>query len=704
MKKIQPGIRVITGCFIALVFVSSCLLAESEGDSGATPRISLAQWSLHRELHSGELDNLDFPKVAAEAFDIHHIEWVSQFFQDKATDRAYLQQMKDRCDEHGVQSLLIMVDGEGNLGSSDPAEREQAVDNHRKWIDAAAFLGAYAIRVNGNGLGDPEDIHRALVTSLRELADIAATQDVSILVENHGMQLPDGTWTADVPAANGAWLAGVLAEVDRPNCGALPDFGNFFQYNRYQGVQDLLPFSPGMSAKSNLFDDRGEEVETSFRRMFDLINTHGYDGYVGIEYEGPDDSGLTERQGIAKTQDLIRRYFDNPRQSENAYSDFHVATVYPREQTTPMGFALVDIDGDEILDLAAIQGGWGSPLVWYERTRQDAHWQRHVIAESGPSGVRFSAGDLAAGDIDGDGDADVVGFEHPGEWHNDYTADIEPTEIHWFENLDHGASWKRHAIGRVPDFVKDVELADFNGDGQLDLVTITYRDEHNFSVFRQDGPSTWARVQNRAIENLHEGMDCGDIDGDGDQDVATNGYWLENPGGSLEADWPLRIVDDMWFSQSEEHWRKNATKVVCRDIDGDRRDEIFIAHSEKGGYPVAWYDSTDPRGGDWSRHDVTTGLTAVHTLALGDLNGDGHLDLLAGENGGHSVDGDDDRREVRLFYNEGNNLTWRESVLKNDGLYNGLIVDIDQDGHLDIAGPASHDGTPYEIWLNRRQE
>lgn len=271
-------------------------------------RISLAQWSLHRELFSGAIDNLDFPKVAAEKFGIHHIEWVSQFFQDKAEDRGYLQRMKDRCDEHGVQSLLIMIDGEGNLGSSEPTERKQAVENHRKWIDAAAFLGAHAIRVNGNGLGEPEEVKRALVMSLQELSDIAAEKGVNVLVENHGMALKDGTWTPDVPSTNGAWLADVLATVDRPNVGALPDFGNFYSYDRYQGLEDLLPYARGVSAKTNEFDTRGEDTRTDFGRMFDLIQTHGFDGYIGVEYEGPDDSGLTEYQGIQKSIDLIERY------------------------------------------------------------------------------------------------------------------------------------------------------------------------------------------------------------------------------------------------------------------------------------------------------------------------------------------------------------------------------------------------------------
>ena len=296
----------LLGSLVFLLLVAPSPVAASGSEEAC--RISLAQWSLHRELHSGVLDNLDFPQVAAEEFGIHHIEWVSQFFQDRAEDRDYLQQMKDRCDEHGVKSLLIMVDGEGNLGSSDPAERQQAVDNHRKWIDAAAFLGCHSIRVNGNGLGEPEEIKRALVRSLRELSDIATERGVNVLVENHGMTLPDGTWTPDVPSTNGAWLADALATVDRPNIGALPDFGNFYSYDRYQGLEDLLPFAHGISAKTHEFDAQGEETVTSFRRMFELIHASDFDGSIGVEDEGPDESGLTERQGRQKSIDLIRRY------------------------------------------------------------------------------------------------------------------------------------------------------------------------------------------------------------------------------------------------------------------------------------------------------------------------------------------------------------------------------------------------------------
>ena len=294
------------------LLVAAGLASEATGERAPDYRISLAQWSLHRALQNGELDNLDFPQVAAEEFGLRHIEWVSQFFQDKAEDRPYLQQMKDQCERYAVQTLLIMVDGEGHLGATDPRERRQAVANHQKWIDAAAFLGAYAIRVNGNGLGDPDDVRDALVASLRELSHRAAELDLSILVENHGMALPDGTWTPDVPAARGEWLAGVLATVDRDNVGALPDFGNFYQYDRYQGLRDLLPYARGISAKTRLFDDQGEDKETSFQRMFELIHAHGFDGFIGVEYEGPDDSGISEHDGIRMSVELIKRYYGRP--------------------------------------------------------------------------------------------------------------------------------------------------------------------------------------------------------------------------------------------------------------------------------------------------------------------------------------------------------------------------------------------------------
>ncbi|MEZ6019692.1 MAG: TIM barrel protein [Planctomycetota bacterium] len=253
-------------------------------------RISLAEWSLHRKLFAGEVDHLDFPKIARERYDIGGIEYVNTFFKEHAEDQAYLQAMKDAADRHGVRSLLIMVDGEGNLGGS---EADKAVANHHKWIRAAHFLGCHSIRVNAGGDGTPEEVAARASASLRSLAEYGAPLGINVIVEN-----PGGS------SSNGTWLAGVIEGAEHPGVGTLPDFGNFRisateSYDRYKGVEELMPFAKAVSAKSHEFDEAGNEAHIDFARMLEIVRAAGYRGYIGIEYEG---SGLDEFEGIAKTK------------------------------------------------------------------------------------------------------------------------------------------------------------------------------------------------------------------------------------------------------------------------------------------------------------------------------------------------------------------------------------------------------------------
>ena len=274
--------------------------------------ISLAQWSLHRSLYSGELDHLDFAKISKENFGIDAIEYVNSFFFEKAEDKSYLKEMKNRADDYGVKSLLIMCDNEGSLGDPDNQKRQKAVENHYKWHEAAKYLGCHSIRVNaylteslhGLELGDYtktgsyENQVSLAADGLRKLTEFGANLGINTIVENHGGLSSDG-----------AWLASVMKAVDHPMCGTLPDFGNFRiegdrWYDRYKGVKELMPFAKAVSAKSHDFDSNGNETQTDFFRMMDIVIDAGYSGYVGIEYEG---SGMDEMSGIKATKDLLER-------------------------------------------------------------------------------------------------------------------------------------------------------------------------------------------------------------------------------------------------------------------------------------------------------------------------------------------------------------------------------------------------------------
>lgn len=266
--------------------------------------ISLAEWSFNKELFSGEMDHLDFALVAKRDFGLDGVEYVNQFFKDKASDPDYLAEMRNRARDAGVSSLLIMIDGEGALGDVDSNKRTQAIQNHFKWVNAAKYLGCHSIRVNAEtgAEGDFEERMKRAADGLARLSSYAANFGMNVTVENHGGL-----------SSNGRWLAGVMAEVDLPNCGTLPDFGNFQigdeeWYDRYQGVEELMPYAKAVSAKSHEFNADGNEVNIDYHQMMRIVLSAGYRGYVGIEYEGSGDSAVI---GITKTANLLRRVRDD---------------------------------------------------------------------------------------------------------------------------------------------------------------------------------------------------------------------------------------------------------------------------------------------------------------------------------------------------------------------------------------------------------
>ncbi|TWT95180.1 Xylose isomerase-like TIM barrel [Botrimarina colliarenosi] len=270
-------------------------------------RISLAEWSLHKAIRGGDLTDLDFPRVTKEEFGIDAVEYVSQLWGDKQAGSEYVAKVKQQCDDHGVRSVLIMVDAEGALGDADGAKRSQAIDNHKKWLEAARELGCHAIRVNAQSSGSYAEQLALAADGLGRLGEIADQYGLNVLVENHGGL-----------SSNGEWLAGVMRRVGRPNVGTLPDFGNFcisgrgtpdaVWYDRYQGMEDLMPFAKAVSAKSYEFNDAGEEVQTDFPRVMKTVLNHGYSGYVGIEWEG---GNPCEYEGIKLTKALLERIRDS---------------------------------------------------------------------------------------------------------------------------------------------------------------------------------------------------------------------------------------------------------------------------------------------------------------------------------------------------------------------------------------------------------
>mgnify|MGYP000414489826 FL=1 len=260
--------------------------------------ISLAEWSLHRTIRSKKIDHLDFFDITKNKFGLSAVEYVNVFFFDKANDKNYLKEMKIRADDLGIKSLLIMCDSEGDLGDPDPEKRTKSIENHYKWVRAAQFLGCHSIRVNARSSGTYDEQIKLATDGLQRLTEFSKDLGINIIVENHGGL-----------SSNGTWLSSVIQNVNHPMCGTLPDFGNFkiadnIWYDRYKGVSELVPFAKGVSAKSNDFDDQGNETQTDYYKMIKIVLESGYDGHIGIEYEG---NKLDEIDGILATKSLLER-------------------------------------------------------------------------------------------------------------------------------------------------------------------------------------------------------------------------------------------------------------------------------------------------------------------------------------------------------------------------------------------------------------
>ena len=271
-------------------------------------RISLAEWSINRPLFAGTMRHLDFASIA-RSVGIDAIEYVNQFFMDKAKDAAYLREMNTRAKGEGVTQVLIMCDREGNLGDPDARLRQQAVENHYKWVEAAKFLGCHTIRVNGYSSGTPEEQMKLVADGLHRLAEFGDAHDINVVIENHGGL-----------SSNGKWLVQTIKMAAHPRAGTLPDFGNFrisgpgrgnpdakvVSYDSYVGVAEMMPLARGVSVKPRVWDAHGNSSPIDLLKMMTIVVDAGYRGHCGIEY-GPEGKEL---DGIKDLRTQLERVRD----------------------------------------------------------------------------------------------------------------------------------------------------------------------------------------------------------------------------------------------------------------------------------------------------------------------------------------------------------------------------------------------------------
>jgi sugar phosphate isomerase/epimerase len=262
---------------------------SSEDGSGL--RLSLAAWSMHRQFAAGEIDQLGMVSMAAE-LGFAGLELVNTFFP--SPQYSYIKKLRQAAEDAGVEIPLIMCDGEGDMASADAGEREISVRMHQKWVDVAALLGCHSIRVNVRG-SEPDEPEHGLARaaeSFGALCDRAAEQGLNVLIENH--------WGL---SSQPDWLMALQQHVGRANFGTLPDFGNFPpEVDRYDAIEKMLPRAKAVSAKCYDFDEQGNETALDFARIITLVKNSGYNGFVGVEYEG---KRLSEREGIIAGKRLL---------------------------------------------------------------------------------------------------------------------------------------------------------------------------------------------------------------------------------------------------------------------------------------------------------------------------------------------------------------------------------------------------------------
>ena len=274
--------------------------------------ISLAQWSLHKMIKVDKtLNPIDFAQKSKElGFDA--IEYVSTLYRpilEKLSIKEMTKELINRSKDYNIKNLLIMVDDEGNLSSSNLNEIKISIEKHKRWIEMASKLECHSVRVNLEGEDQLDKWKDNSTKGLSMLSEFASNYNINIIVENHGGN-----------SSIGKELAEVIKNVNLDNCGTLPDFGNFcikrkngslydgpceIEYDKYDGMRNLMPYAKAVSAKSYDFDQFGNETTIDFKKMMDIVDEFNYNGYLGIEYEGNNHS---EIDGIELTKKLIQKY------------------------------------------------------------------------------------------------------------------------------------------------------------------------------------------------------------------------------------------------------------------------------------------------------------------------------------------------------------------------------------------------------------
>ena len=382
---------------------------------------------------------------------------------------------------------------------------------------------------------------------------------------------------------------------------------------------------------------------------------------------------------------------DSPTSTDRA--PFTRVVIDSNPPPTVLEKGLADIDGDGRLDAVI---GFGNPagsssgqgLAWYQFPRSgnpNNTWVKHTILASG---VMYE--ELRTFDVNGDGAPDVIASEMTS-WPN--------TNIYWFENpRGRGGdpttdAWAVHFIGTGSD-EGNMALGDLDGDGRTDLVT-------NTAVYFQNSPTSWTQMNLNRTGNGAALLDIGS--GLGAVNIVAVGQspfpivWLENPrehGGNPRSDsWIAHYIGPGYDSNGVE------LTYATGDFNSDGRMDLTTAVSETcATFPILWWEAPpDRRNGAWTRHTIDNSYQCVHNLKTADMDGDGFTDIVAGEQEQSA------QKRLAIFYGDGAG-NFSQQVLSTHGGHEQALGDVTGNGNLDILN-ANHGWSgyphPIELYLNQ---
>ncbi|MDP9380017.1 MAG: sugar phosphate isomerase/epimerase [Chloroflexota bacterium] len=257
-------------------------------------QLAVSSWSLRshinnepswtgRPVGARDFPVYEFPRYVKETFGVDAVE-VCEIHIPRP-DAARLDQLKESLQSSDVRVVNVPIDV-GDISQPDATKREHDLKLIEFWLDVAAYLGSPAARVN-SGSGNLE----SAIESYQRLARYGEQVGVRLVLENHG------------------GLSADLGNIQRmlesvpSNFGTSPDFGNFPEEKRYDGLALMVPRAAVVHAKTYDFNAAGEFHNFDFARCLSIVRDSGFDGYLSVEFEGKGD----QPQGVRQTIDLIRR-------------------------------------------------------------------------------------------------------------------------------------------------------------------------------------------------------------------------------------------------------------------------------------------------------------------------------------------------------------------------------------------------------------